>query len=233
MIFTNDIDILYEDNHLLVVEKPANMPVQPDASGDLDLLTMLKDYIKRKYDKPGNVFLGLVHRIDRPAAGLMVFARTSKAASRLSGQLRNQAIGKIYLAAVSSSISSAGQLIHFIEKDHSENKVHIVPEHHFGGKRAELSYQTLEKSGKFSLVRIDLKTGRSHQIRVQFATEGHPLYGDRKYNPDCKDDGNLALFASELIFEHPTRKEVLRFRRKPPPMFPWTLFDYLNKEATD
>lgn len=227
----NNIQIIYEDNHLLVVEKPANMPAQPDSSGDPDLLTLLKDYIKRKYDKPGNVFLGLVHRIDRPASGLMVFARTSKAASRLSGQIRNQTIGKIYLATVLGSTLPSGQLIHFLEKDRDENKVHIVAAEKTGAKKAELSYQTIEKSGKFSLVRIELKTGRSHQIRVQFAAEGHPLYGDRKYNPDKKDDGNLALYASELIFEHPTRKELLRFNHKPPPIFPWSLFEYLKEEG--
>lgn len=224
--------IFYEDNHLLVVEKPANMPAQPDASGDIDLLTLLKAYLKKKYHKPGNVFLGLVHRLDRPTGGLMVFARTSKAASRLSDQLRRGTVGKIYLAIVEGITPDFDRLINYLEKDRSVNIVQTVNKDNPKAKKAELTFQTLDVRDGNSLVRIQLMTGRSHQIRVQFAAEGHPLYGDRKYNREGKNQHNLALYASELSFEHPTSKELLHFSGNPPSIEPWTFFPMLRGRLT-
>lgn len=229
MITGNNINILYEDNHLLVVDKPANVPVQPDSSGDPDLLTILKDYLKHKYEKHGNVFLGLVHRLDRPTPGLMVFAKTSKAASRLSDQIRRRVIEKTYLAVVEGKTRPSGHLIHHLEKDREINRVRVVQKRNKRSKTAELTYQTLETINDHSLVRIELITGRSHQIRIQFTEEGHPIYGDWKYNPHKHEEKQLALYASELAFEHPTLKKMLRFKQDPPECEPWSFFGYLRE----
>ena len=160
------INIIYEDNHLLVVEKPINVPVQKDSSNDLDLLTMLKDYIKKKYNKPGNVYLGLVHRLDRPVGGIMVFAKTSKAASRLSEQIRNGTFKKEYLAIVCGKVKENGTLEDYLLKDSKTNMVKVNSK----GKKSILEYIRLDYREGLSLVKINLKTGRSHQIRVQFSS---------------------------------------------------------------
>ena len=199
------INIIYEDNHLLVVEKPINVPVQADKSGDEDLLTMLKKYLKEKYNKPGDVYLGLVHRLDRPVGGVMVFAKTSKAASRLSKQVQKHEFKKIYMAVIEGKVSDSGTLV-------SED-----------GKEAELSYNLIGFVNNLSLVRISLKTGRSHQIRVQFSSRKIPLYGDQKYNPKAVKD-QIALFASKLEFKHPITKEIMSFELPLPERYPFTLF---------
>lgn len=213
------INIIYEDNHLLVVEKPINIPVQADKSGDEDLLTMLKKHLKEKYNKPGDVYLGLVHRLDRPVSGIMVFAKTSKAASRLSKQIQKHEFKKIYMAVIEGKVSESGIFKDKLKKDEKTNITRVSED----GKEAELSYNLIGFVNNLSLVRISLKTGRSHQIRVQFASRKIPLYGDQKYNPKANKD-QIALFASKLEFKHPVTKEVMCFELPLPERFPFTLF---------
>ena len=212
-------NIIYEDNHLLVVEKPINVPVQADKSGDEDLLTMLKKYLKEKYNKPGDVYLGLVHRLDRPVGGVMVFAKTSKAASRLSKQVQKHEFKKIYMAVIEGKVSESGTFKDKLKKDEKTNITRVSED----GKEAELSYSLIGFINNLSLVRISLKTGRSHQIRVQFASRKIPLYGDQKYNPNTNKD-QIALFASRLEFKHPVTKEVMSFELPLPERYPFTLF---------
>ena len=214
------INIIYEDNHILVVEKPINIPVQEDSSKDEDLLSILKKYIKEKYNKPGNVYLGLVHRLDRPVGGIMVFARTSKAASRLSEQIRNKTFNKIYNAVVIGNINESGTLKDKLLKDEKNNIVRIDEK----GKDAILNYNKIDFKNDMSLVEIDLETGRSHQIRVQFAHYGYPLYGDNKYNKNAKVGEQVALFAKRIEFVHPTTKEKLIFEIDLPNRYPFNLF---------
>ena len=213
------INIIYEDNHLLVVEKPINVPVQADKSGDDDLLNILKKYIKDKYNKPGDVYLGLVHRLDRPVGGVMVFAKTSKAASRLSKQIQKGEMKKIYMAVTQGKVSESGTFIDKLKKDEKNNITRVSED----GKEAELSYNLIGFVNNLSLVRINLKTGRSHQIRVQFASRKMPLYGDQKYNPNAVRD-QIALFASKIEFKHPVTKEVMSFELPLPERYPFTLF---------
>ena len=215
------INIIYEDNHLLVVEKPINIPVQKDDSNDTDFLTILKKYIKDKYQKPGNVYLGLVHRLDRPVGGIMVFAKTSKSASRLSEQVRNNKFKKIYYAVVEGNITEAGTFKDKLKKDHKANISKVSKE----GKEAVLRFEKISSISKFSLVKIELETGRSHQIRVQFSSRNFPLYGDKKYNKNSKDEKQIALFAKELSFYHPITKELMNFSLELPKRYPFSLFD--------
>ena len=214
------INILYEDNHVLVVEKPINIPVQEDSSKDYDFLSMLKEDIKQRHQKPGNVYLGLVHRLDRPVGGVMVFAKTSKAASRLSEQIRNHQIQKEYDAVVFGRVDATGTFFDKLLKDPRNNIVKVDPQ----GKESELSYQLVSYQNNLSLVHIKLKTGRSHQIRVQFSSRSHALYGDQKYNKEAKVGEQIALFASNLSFYHPITKELLQFKLELPNRKPWTLF---------
>lgn len=218
--------IVYEDNHLLVVEKPVNIPTQADESGDQDLLSLLKEDIKKRYNKPGNVYLGLVHRLDRPAGGLMVFAKTSKASSRLSEQLRKKQIKKTYLACVYGHLpEKKGILKHHLLKDTKKNIVSAVSSQRQGAKEAILYYERLASRESLHLVKINLETGRPHQIRVQFSTIGCPLYGDQKYGQKTSRIGQqLALWSYRLVFIHPTKNEEMVFTSNPPIEFPWTLF---------
>lgn len=210
-------NIIYEDNHILVVEKPINIPVQADSSGDLDLLNILKKYLKNKYQKPGNVYLGLVHRLDRPVGGVMVFAKTSKAAARLSEQVRTHQLGKKYLALVHGIPEPReGTLTDWLLKDRNSNLVSVVKSNTPEAKEAILDYKVISERNGLSLVEVNLHTGRSHQIRVQLAHFGHPLYGDQKYGRDFKETGiQLALWSYELTLEHPTTKERLTFKSDP------------------
>lgn len=219
------IPIIYEDNHLLVVNKPANILSQADITGDEDMLTLLKQDIKLRYNKPGNVFLGLVHRLDRPVGGVMVFAKTSKAASRLSDQIRRREFDKIYLAVVHGKPKGAGRLKHYLVKDPNTNTVSVVDRNMDNAKEAVLDYQVLDSTGDLSLVRVNLITGRSHQVRIQFATIGHPLYGDQKYGAKVNKPGQqIALFCQQITFQHPTRKEPMTFTQLPDRVHPWNLF---------
>lgn len=214
------INVIYEDNHILVVEKPINIPVQADDSLDNDLLSMLKDYIKTKYNKKGNVYLGLVHRLDRPVGGLMVFAKTSKAASRLSNQVRNNDIKKTYYAVVIGNIENDGHYEDYLLKDSKTNTTIIDK----SGKLATLDFKKKYTVENYSLVEVDLKTGRSHQIRVQFSSRNHPLYGDQRYNKNAKVGEQIALFAKKLSFEHPVTHEKMDFELKLPNRYPFNIF---------
>ena len=212
--------IIYEDNHLLVVEKPQNVLVQADNTNDLDLLTSLKKYIKEKYNKPGEVYLGLVHRLDRPVGGVMVFARTSKSASRLSNMIRIDEFEKTYLAVVEGALPEEDVFEDYLLKLENENRT-IVDNN---GKYSKLSYKLLGFKDGLSLVKIKLETGRSHQIRVQFSSRGYALWGDQKYNSKAKVGEQIALWAYELRFKHPVRDELMDFKCNPPLKYPWTLF---------
>ena len=220
------IKILYEDNHLLVVEKPVNIPTQADASGDPDLLSLLKEDLKIRYQKPGNVYLGLVHRLDRPVGGVMVFGKTSKGAARLAQQIREGGFQRRYLGVVEGYPRHlSGSLRHYLLKDKRRNLVRVVRPHEEGAQEAILDYEVLAMSNSQSLVRIHLRTGRSHQIRVQLAEMGHPLWGDRRYGQNQRQQGTIALWAEGISFRHPTTRELLDFSRRPPQSKPWTAFD--------
>lgn len=214
------INILYEDNHLLVVEKPINVLSQSDNTKDKDLLTLVKEYIKEKYHKPGNVYVGLVHRLDRPVGGVMVFAKTSKAAARLSKEIAEHKMKKYYLAIVNGIITEDKGTYHDKLK-RLANGNSIVSE---DGKDAILDYEVLERNIKTNktLVKISLKTGRHHQIRVQFANKNHSLCGDQRYGKE--DKTQIALYAYRLEFVHPTTKEQLVFQILPPKINHWTEF---------
>ena len=218
------IKILYEDNHLLVVIKPANMPVCLDSSNDIDLLSKLKEYIKIKYQKPGNVYLGLVHRLDRPVEGVMVFAKTSKAAERLSKQIANNKVTKTYYAVVTGNPPKEGAFEDYLIKNEKNNTSYVTTKDK--GKLAKLTYQTINTKNNLSLVKINLETGRHHQIRVEFSHHGYPLYGDHKYNKEFINDNKelIALIAKELSFYHPVTKELLHFEIDLPKRYPYTLF---------
>lgn len=213
-------NIIYEDNHLLVIEKKVNVPVQQDSSNDEDLLSILKKYIKEKYDKPGNVYLGLVHRLDRPAGGIMVFAKTSKAASRLSEQIRENKVKKTYLAVVYGQLKEKAVLKDKILKNHKTNTVQISEK----GKEASLDYELISKKENLNLVEIHLHTGRSHQIRIQFSSRNNPLFGDQRYNKNAVPGEQIALFASSLEFIHPVTKEKMVFKLPLPNRYPFSLF---------
>lgn len=218
----NNLEILYEDNHIVVVVKPANVLSQEDNTKDLDMLTIIKTYIKEKYQKPGNVYLGLVHRLDRPVGGIMVFAKTSKAASRLSKQITEGKMQKSYYAVVHGYLKEKqGTLKDKIEK--TENKKVLL--NTSNGKEAILNYKVVSEKDNLSLVDIDLITGRFHQIRVQFASRNHPLYGDQLYG--LQDKKQIALFAYKLTFFHPITKEKLTFQKNPTGDI-WNVFD-VNK----
>ena len=211
-----DIRVLYEDNHLLVVEKPANVPVQADASGDEDLLTVCKGYIKERYQKPGEVYLGLVHRLDRPVGGVMVFARTSKAAARLTEQFSAHKAQKRYAAIVEGSAPAEGRLTDFLLKNESTNTTTVVKEGTPGAKQARLGYRTLARADGLSLLDVNLQTGRPHQIRVQLSHAGFPIRGDQRYNPGARVGDQIRLWAYALTIAHPTLKEPMTFYALPP-----------------
>lgn len=220
------IKVIYEDNHLLVVEKPVNVLSQGDDTNDKDMVNLLKQYVKEKYNKPGNVFIGLVHRLDRPVGGAMVFAKTSKAASRLSDQVRTKTFKKTYKAVIHGTMNKENDTLKdYLYKNKKTNMVSVVKKDHNEAKNAELSYETLGVKDKFSLVEIDLKTGRSHQIRVQFASRKHPLFGDQRYGQNVNKVGQqIALWSYKIEIEHPTTKERMEFVCEPPQENPWNLF---------
>lgn len=204
-----DLKVYYEDNHLLVVEKPENMPTCEDESKDYDLLSLCKDYLKEKYSKPGNVFLGLVHRLDRPVGGIMVFAKTSKAASRLSQAISAKQFQKEYLAVVEdNNLPDRDILIDNLLKDEKTNMVKVDRR----GKKSELAYQIIKRKDNLALVHIYLKTGRSHQIRVQFSSRNHPLWGDQRYNKKAITGQQIALHSYSISFPNPVSKEIMTFK---------------------
>lgn len=211
------LEILYEDNHIIVAVKPENLPVQQDSSGDTDMLTLIKGYIKEKYNKPGNVYLGLVHRLDRPVGGVMVFARTSKAAARLTDSFAKRKNHKKYAAVVCGNAPFKASLECYMRKDAKTFSGEMCDKNADGAKLARLSFTRLCVRDSLSLLDIDLKTGRHHQIRVQLAGEGLPIYGDHRYNEAfINDEGtNIALFAYSLTLEHPITHELMRFSYAP------------------
>ena len=215
-------EILYEDNHLLGIVKPCNMPVQEDESKDLDVLRYAKQYLKETYQKPGNVYVGLVHRLDRPVGGVMVLAKTSKAASRLTKAMQENQFQKTYLAILDGiPPKQEDTLIDYLYKDTKTNTVTVSDQAH--GKYAELSYQVLATHNNHALVQIHLVTGRSHQIRVQFSSRGYPLLNDQCYHPSPKK-GPIGLWAYQLSFPHPTTKEIITLKAIPP-MEQWKEFE--------
>ena len=220
------IKVLFEDNHLLVVEKPVNIPVQGDISKDMDLLSYFKLYIKDKYNKPGDVYLGLVHRLDRPVGGVMVFARTSKAASRLSEQIRGREMQKTYLAVTEGKFNiKQGTYIDYLWKDRKSNQVKVVSQGFNDGRKAILHYEVLDERNNMALVGINLETGRSHQIRVQLSYNGHPVIGDKKYGGMGRGfTDNLALWSYKLTFRHPVKDEIISITSIPPANKPWDIF---------
>ena len=223
-----ELNVVYEDNHIIVVVKPQNVPTQEDESKDKDLLTMVKEYIKVKENKPGNVYVGLVHRLDRPTGGIMVLAKTSKSASRLTQEMHTGDFKKRYLAVVvGKPREKRAKLVNYLLKNARTNTVQVVPELTTNAKRAELDYVVLDDNEKVSLVEVNLATGRSHQIRVQLKNIGCPIYGDVKYGGDKLAKGhNLALWAYELKFVHPTTKENMTFKCYPPEdITPWNVFN--------
>ena len=223
-------EILYEDNHIIVAEKPQNTIIAGDITGDKSMLDGLKEYIKEKYNKPGEAYLGLVHRLDRPAGGLAVFARTSKAAARLAAQLKENELKRTYYCVVRGVPKNlSDRLVDYLKKNEATNTVEVVPQSVEGAKKAILNYKLLQKietaEGTLSLLQVQLETGRSHQIRVQMAHMGCPLWGDQRYGFKVNKKGQqLALYAVKLRLIHPTKKDSMQFICYPPQIAPWTDF---------
>ena len=221
---SNGVKVLYEDNHIIVAIKPAGVLSQSDGSSVPDMLTILKAYIKEEYSKPGEVYLGLVHRLDRPVSGVMVFARTSKAASRLSEQIRMRKVEKIYRCVVKGILEGEGRLENFISKDEDKNIVTVIDKEKQGYKASYLDYRALASKDGLTMVEVKLGTGRSHQIRAQMAHTGYPLIGDQKYGDKDKRCKDIALEAYKLSFEHPVKREFITFEAPIPSGYPWSLF---------
>lgn len=224
------LKVIYEDNHIIVVEKPPNIPSQGDKTEDVDMLTLIKEYLKEKYNKPGNVYLGLVHRLDRPVGGVMIFAKTSKAASRLSNQVREKIFKKEYLAIVDGKPEkNTGTLENYLLKNEKNNISRIVKEGTPGSKYAKLDYEVLKynKEINLSLLKILLHTGRHHQIRVQLAGMGHSICGDQKYGTRGRGK-QISLWAYKLTIEHPITKESMSFIDIPDPIGPWVMIKNFN-----
>ena len=222
-----ELKVIYEDNHCIVVIKPAGIPSQADNNGVIDMLTLVKAYIKEKYNKPGEVYLGLVHRLDRPTGGVMVFAKTSKAASRLSEQVRDKKMHKKYLCIVDGKMESqTGSMRDFLIKNEKTNTSKVVKEGTKNAKEALLDYEVIKYNEEInmSVVKVDLHTGRHHQIRVQFASRNHSLSGDQKYGTRGRGK-QLALWAFSLSFEHPTLKEEMTFENYPEMIGSWKILE--------
>lgn len=224
------IDVIYEDNHLLIVVKPIGIPVQADKSGDIDFLSMLKNYIKKKYNKPGEVYLGLVHRLDRPVGGIMAFAKTSKAASRLSEQVRTKQFKKKYLVIADGKFKdNKGTLEDYLLKNERLNTSKVVDKNTKNSKLAILDYEVLKYNSEInlSLVKVNLHTGRHHQIRVQFANSGHSICGDQKYGTRGRGK-QICLWAYELTIYHPITKEEMIFKVLPEKVGSWKILEDVN-----
>ncbi|WP_313026937.1 RluA family pseudouridine synthase [Soonwooa sp.] len=201
--------IVYEDNHMMVINKKVGQLVQGDKTGDSSLLELIKDFIKKRDDKPGNVFLGLVHRIDRPTSGLVLYAKTSKALSRLTQMVANREIKKTYWALVAKEmIPTSQRLVNYLKKNEKNNKAIVFSKPTDGAKEAILTYHLLQTLDNYLLLEIDLETGRHHQIRAQLSKNGTPIKGDLKYgSPRSNPDGGINLHARQLNFVHPVTKE--------------------------
>ncbi len=262
-IMEKNLDVIYEDNHVIVVVKPHNVPSQEDETKDEDMLSLVKKYIKEKYNKPGNVYVGLIHRLDRPTGGIMCFAKTSKSASRLSKEIQDGQMTKEYLTVLEGQLPlKTKHVTNYLKKDEETNTVKIVPMGETGAKKAELIYEVVETLNEFkevelkkqnykidenscltekqpkmikqisstlSLTKIQLLTGRSHQIRVQMANLKAPVYGDGKYGAKLGKTKELALWAYKLEFIHPTTKQKMTFKVLPDgDKEPWKRFNLLK-----
>ena len=219
------LKVIFEDNHIIVVEKPPNIPSQSDKTGDLDMLTIVKNYIKEKHNKPGNVYLGLVHRLDRPVGGVMIFAKTSKSASRLSNQVREKVFKKEYLAVVDGKFENKRDtLVNYLYKDERNNISKVVSKEKKNAKEAKLDYEVIKYNEvkNLSLLKINLHTGRHHQIRVQLSNFNHSIFGDQKYGTRGKGK-QIALWAYKLTIEHPISKEKMEFEDLPEPIGTWCI----------
>ena len=222
------VNIVYEDNHVIVAVKPPNMLSQADKTRDTDILTQLKEYIRVKYNKPGNVYLGLVHRLDRPVGGLMVFARTSKAAARLSAQMREHAMGREYLCVTEGNVKDKFTLINYLIDNERMNRVVVCDADERGAQEAILHGRCLARHGGTSLCALRLETGRKHQIRVQMREIGAPLWGDHRYGHGIPGQ-QIALWGYKLTFEHPTTKNIMTFQHLPC----GSVWNYNADELTD
>ena len=222
-----DLVVLHEDNHIIVVLKPQNIPCCPDESKDMDLLTVIKDYIKEKENKPGNVYVGLVHRLDRVTGGVMVYAKSSKAAARLADQMKSGDFSKKYFTVTCGELKNKKAILtSYLRKNAITNTVYVCTESEKDAKLARLDYEVCETIQNLNLLKVNLHTGRSHQIRVQLASIGSPLFGDMRYGGANAIKGNIALWASLLSFTHPTTKERLVFKIEPPSnLSPWKYFN--------
>ena len=225
------LKIIYEDNHIIVAQKPVNIPSQGDKTGDIDMLTIIKQYIKEKYNKPGNVYLGLIHRLDRPVGGVMVFAKTSKAASRLSEQVREKIFKKKYLVIANGKFNNNnGTLEDYMLKNEKTNMSKIVKEGTNNAKYAQLDYEVLKYDPELNLsvLKINLHTGRHHQIRVQLSSREHSIYGDQKYGG--RGHGKqICLWAYELTIQHPITKEQMTFTSIPEKKGSWKILEDLKE----
>lgn len=219
-------EVLYEDNHLLILNKKAGVLVQGDVTGDEPLVEMAKRYIGAKYNKPGKVFMGVVHRLDRPVSGVIVFARTSKALERMNALFREKETSKTYYAITSQKPPyESGTLEHWLQKDEQKNKTTAYPRETDGALRSKLSFNTIGTKQNLYLLEVKPVTGRPHQIRVQLATIGCPIKGDLKYGDrDANPDGSICLHARQLEFIHPVRKVSLLVVAPLPDIYPWTIF---------
>ena len=222
-----DLKVIYEDNHIIVVEKPVNIPSQGDKTGDVDMLTIIKEYLKEKYNKPGNVYLGLIHRLDRPVGGVMVFAKTSKSAARLSEQVRDKVFKKKYLVIANGKFDKeTGVLSEKKKKNERKNMSRVVSEGTKNSKYAELDYEILKYDAELNLsvLKINLHTGRHHQIRVQLSSRNHSIYGDQKYGG--RGHGKqICLWAYELTINHPITKEEMTFKSIPKMEKSWKILE--------
>ena len=226
----NNLKIIYEDNHIIVVEKIPNIPSQGDKTGDIDMLEIIKKYIKEKYNKPGNVYLGLVHRLDRPVGGVMVFAKTSKAASRLSEEVRSRQLKKEYLVVVDGKFEkNKDTLEDYLLKNQQKNISRVVKEETKNSKLAKLDYETLKYNSEIdlSVLKVLLHTGRHHQIRVQLSSRGHSIYGDQKYGTRGRGK-QIALWAYKLTIIHPITKKEMTFTSIPELNKTWKILEGIN-----
>ena len=223
---TAPLHVIYEDNHLLAVVKPAGLPTIGVADDQSSLAKLAKQYLKTKYQKPGNVFLGVMSRLDAVATGIVVFARTSKAAARLTDQFRNHTVDKVYLAVLEGTIEpSAATLEDWVAKNESRHRMETVPSTQLGAQQAQLAYRRLETGRKTSLVEVKLETGRKHQIRLQMASRGHPIVGDTKYGSNQTFPRGIALHSTQLTIQHPTCGDAITFTCPPPPT--WRSFGFM------
>ena len=221
--------VVYEDNHIIVVNKTSSEIVQGDKTGDIPLSETVKQYLKEKYQKPGNVFVGVAHRLDRPVSGLVVFAKTSKALSRLNEMFKNSEVKKTYWAIVKECPRELeGELVHYLVRNEKQNKSYAYDKEVPDSKKAILHYRLIARSQNYNLLEVDLKTGRHHQIRCQLAKMGCPIKGDLKYGfARSNPDGSICLHARRISFIHPVSKEQIDLEAPLPPGNLWSGFSFL------